>query len=192
MVQQFAASITQYSIAHEWIDASQREWCQYAMEKQLGKLLFGCISLLLMIFTQAWLPMMSFISVCFLFRERMGGWHANHVWSCQLLSIGAVISAVFILGPFIEPLDWWLMVCTDVIIVLVTLITPPVYPPEAHFSQEVKTANTKWKNRMLVCLIFLQFISLFICGTVFFVYSLIGLVFTDFSVLLQYFKLQRG
>lgn len=60
MVQQIAASITRYSISRNWIDASQREWCQYAMEKQFGQLLFGCMSLLLMICTQTWLPMISF------------------------------------------------------------------------------------------------------------------------------------
>ena len=192
MVQQIAASITRYSISRNWIDASQREWCQYAMEKQLGQLLFGCMSLLLMICTQTWLPMISFISVCYLFRARMGGWHAKHIWSCQLLSMGTVIVAVFVLGPIIEQINCHLLFCIDALIILATLIMPPIYPIEAHFSQSVKKANVKRKNQMLVCLLILQFISLLASGTEFILYSLIGLVFTDFSVFLQYFKLQGG
>lgn len=192
MVQQIAASITRYSISRNWIDASQREWCQYAMEKQFGQLLFGCMSLLLMICTQTWLPMISFISVCYLFRARMGGWHAKHIWSCQLLSMGTVIVAVFVLGPIIEQINCHLLFCIDALIILATLIMPPIYPIEAHFSQSVKKANVKRKNQMLVCLLILQFISLLASGTEFILYSLIGLVFTDFSVFLQYFKLQGG
>ena len=186
MVQQIAASITRYSISRNWIDDSQREWCQYAMEKQLGQLLFGCMSLVLMICTQTWLPMISFISVCYLFRARMGGWHARHIWSCQLLSMGTVIVAVFVLGPIIEQINCHLLFCIDALIILVTLIMPPIYPIEAHFSQSVKKANAKRKNQMLVCLLILQFISLLAGGTEFILYSLIGLVFTDFSVFLQY------
>lgn len=191
MIKQFASVITQYSVTHDWIESSQYAWCQYALEKQLAKMLFFFVCIILVIFTHTWVETGSFILIFYLFRSRMGGWHANHVWSCQIISIALVIMITFVVGPFLECLRQPTLIVIDITIITVTFFVAPLYPVEAHFTQAVKISNMTRKNIMLLILMILQGISLVVSGPSFLTYSLLALLITDFSVLLQYFKLKK-
>lgn len=191
MIKQFAAAITQYSIAHNWIESSQYAWCQYALEKQLAKMLFFFVCLVLVIFTHTWIKVGAFILTFYLFRSRMGGWHANHVWSCQLISISLVIMITFVVGPFVECLRQPTLIIIDITIITVTFFVAPLYPVEAHFTQAVKVSNMTRKNVMLLIMMILQGVSMVTLGPSFLTYSLLALLITDLSVLLQYFTLKK-
>ena len=191
MIKRLATSITEFSIAHNWIDHAHYAWCQYALEKELGKMLFFVLCLFLMELTHTWLEVGSFILVFYLFRSRMGGWHAQHVWSCQLISMTLVIIVTFVLGPFVESMHQSVRIALDLVIIIITFFVPLVYPLEAHFTQTIKKSNMVRKNVMLFVLAILQGTNLFIIWSPFLTYSLIALLFTDISVLLQYFKLKK-
>ena len=191
MIKRFAALITKYSVTHNWIEGSQYAWCQYALEKQLAKTLFFFVCLLLVIFTHTWVEVGAFILVFYLFRSRMGGWHASHVWSCQLVSIALVIMITFIIGPIVKHLGQPTLITVDITIVTITFFVTPLYPVEAHFTQTVRTSNMTRKNVMLLILIILQGISMIALGPSFLAYSLLALLITDLSVLLQYLKTKK-
>lgn len=191
MVKRLAATITQYCISHNWIECSKSQWCQYAAEKILGKLAFSWQCLLLGILTGRFCEMIVFVLTFYAFRERMGGWHANHFWSCQILSVAITVSAVIFFGPCLEGASLLFSVTINIIIVLLTCCSKPAYPVAVHFTAEIKYLNTKKKNRMLIGLVVFQIFTLIVCDSTIFVYSLLALAFTDFSVLLQYIKLQK-
>lgn len=192
MIKQLAISATKYFVSRNWIDATQSEWCQYAIEKQLGKILICTICLIFMALTHTWNKVLPFVVVFNLFRERMGGWHAKHFWSCQAMSTGLVVLITFIIGPFMECMYLPMQIALDILAVTITYFASPVYPIEAHFTQAVKHSNSKRKNQMLLILVVLQGMTMSFFGVIFLVYSLLALLFTDLSVLLQYFKLQKG
>lgn len=191
MVRQIATLVTQHSISRNWIDVSQCGWCQYALEKQLGKTLFFFICLLLMVVTHKWVEMISFTFVFYCFRMRMGGCHANHVWSCQLISLGLVILFIFVIGPFMECIWQPIIIAIDITAITITYFVRPVYPEEVHFTHAVAVSNTKKKNKLLLVLAVSHIIGLMMHSTLFLTYSLLALLITDVSVLLQYFKRQK-
>lgn len=77
MIKQFAASITQYSVTHNWIEPSQYDWCRYALEKQMCKIPFFLVCLVLTIITHLWIQVGAFVFAFYFLRCRMGGWHAS-------------------------------------------------------------------------------------------------------------------
>lgn len=191
MIKQLASSIAHYSIAHNWIDESYIEWCQYTMEKQIGKLIFGTICLLLMGLTQTWFEVITFVLTFYLFRERLGGWHAKHYWSCQAISIGVVALSVFIIGPLVNRMSLPKLIILDAFGLLITYFTVPLYPTAVHFSDEIKHSNTKQKNVLLLIFTIAHALTITIWDHMFLTYSLIALVIADLSVLLLYLTSKR-
>lgn len=191
MIKELATSITQYSVTHDWIESSQYDWCRYALEKQLCKTLFFLVCLVLTIITHLWIQVGAFVFTFYLFRCRMGGWHANAIWSCQILSFVLLVGITLFIGPAVEYIPLFALIAIDTIIIIATYFVPPVYPKEAHFTQEIKRSNIQKKNAFLLILVVLQVLSMTIFGPLFLIYGMLGLVFTDISVLLQYFKIKN-
>lgn len=185
MIQKIASNLTAYSIERQWIDPSKAQWCRYALEKRLGMMIFAAMCCLLAVVTAAWAELFSFVLVFYLFRQRLGGWHAKTFWSCQLISLGTLIAAVILIGPILEQADPSVLVGSDALLIACTYFLKPVYPASAHFSQEVRAANTKRKNQMLLGLLLLQLMILKLSGFLFLIYSSLGLVIADLSVLFQ-------
>lgn len=193
MIQKAALRLAEYSIAHKWIDPSKAQWCSYALEKQIGTMFFITMCLLTAAMTAAWAELFSFVLVFYLFRQRMGGWHAKHFWTCQLLSLVVVVSAVVIIGPLLEWVNLYTIVGTDIFVIVSTFFLKPSYPTSAHFSREVLLVNVKRKKLLLLELIALQLVCLKLGRFSFLTYSLLGLTTADLSVLLQYgVKYKKG
>lgn len=191
MIQKIASELTDYSVAHSWIDSSKAQWCRYALEKRLGAMFFTAFCLLIAAVTATWIKLFSFVAVFYLFRKRLGGWHAKTFWTCQLLSFGTVITAVVIIGPIMEYTKLPFLICADILLSVFTCLLKPAYPASAHFSQEVRAANTKRKNQLLFGLILLQFLSLKLGQVLFLIYSCLGLAIADLSVLFQIYVQQK-
>ena len=185
MIQKIASSLTDYSIERQWIDPSKAQWCRYALEKRLGMMLFAAMCCLLAAATATWVELFSFVLTFYLFRQRLGGLHAKTFWSCQLISLGTMIAAVILIGPILERASPTVLIGSDILLIVCTFFLKPVYPDSAHFTQEVRAANTKRKNQMLLELLLLQLFTLKLSGFLFLIYSFLGLAIADFSVLLQ-------
>ncbi len=191
MLQKIAYKIATYSAARSWIDSSKIPWCQYALEKQLGALFFLALCVLLAIITSKWLELFTFVSVLYIFRQRLGGWHTKHFWSCQLVGLGVVIVSIKIVGPMLEALPSYAVLIINLIALFVAFFIRPVYPTSAHFPQEIRQANSKQKNRHLLILAILQCLSVAITLNRFLIYSCLGLTIVVASVMLEY-MIKRG
>lgn len=185
MIQKIASNLTDYSIAHSWIDPSKAQWCRYALEKRLGMVFFAAMCCLLAAVTATWAELFSFVLIFYLFRQRLGGLHAKTFWSCQLISLGAMIAAVIMIGPILERASPTVLIGSDILLIVCTFFLKPVYPDSAHFSQAVRAANTKRKNQILLGLLLLQLLTLRLSGFLFLIYSFLGLAIADLSVLFQ-------
>ena len=188
MLQKIALNLTEYSIKQKWIDPTQSQWCQYALEKRLGFIFFAMMCILLAAVIHEWVALFSFVVVFYVFRQKMGGWHAHSFWLCQLISLGTVIVAVVILGPLLEQVKPSVIISLDIPLIAWTYFLKPAYPPALHFSQKIREANTKRKNQMLLWLTIFQLLSLMLTGFSFLIYSILGLAIADLSVLVQMYK----
>ena len=109
-----------------------------------------------------------------------------------MLSFVLLVGVTLFIGPAVESIPLFAIIVIDTVIIIATYFVPPVYPMEAHFTQEIKRSNIQKKNTLLLILVVLQCLSMLISKLEFLSYSMLGLVFTDVSVLLQYFKLKNG
>lgn len=191
MIQKIASSLTVYSVSHNWISSSKTQWCQYALEKWLGMLVFVAICCLFAAITSTWIEVLIFTSVLYLFRRRLGGWHARTFCYCQLISIGTVIATILFIGPLLEFVAATTLIILDISIIICTYALRPIYPGSAHFTQDITLANTKKKDHLLLILVIFQCIFLKLDFSLFLTYSFLGLAIADISVLLQYYKTRR-
>lgn len=138
------------------IQDEERLLCIYSVEKRLfTALFFLCLlplSLLLHVFQQAAV----YSLVLYLLRRRFGGWHASKAWACQLLSLLIVFVNTCLLGLLVKQLPIKIVWMIDALILMIALITKPIYPPQVHFGQDVVVANHRRKNLFLLIIILLQ------------------------------------
>lgn len=191
MIQKIASSLTEYSVSRNWISSSKTQWCQYALEKRLGMLVFISICCIFAAITSTWIEVLIFTLVLYLFRRRLGGWHARTFCSCQLISIGTVIATILSIGPLLELVATTTLIILDISVIICTYALRPIYPSSAHFTQDITLANTKKKNHLLLILVVFQCICLKLKYSLFLTYSLLGLAIADISVLLQYYNTRR-
>lgn len=149
-------AIAEASISRGWIKAQDKLWCVYAVEKKLITL---CFFLLMIPFAVALdvLPQAAVFSCAFyLLRRRFGGWHAPYAWLCQVISIALVLAITLLVGPAMMKFPSLVIWGSDAIVVAIAIMQPPVYPPQLHFDQEIKRANAKKKNLVLLIVLGLQ------------------------------------
>lgn len=188
MVQNLALKLTQYAIEHQWIRDSDVRWCQYAIEKHLSTLLFVAVCLIFAMSTGTILNTLVFILVFFIFRRRMGGWHTKHFWTCQLVSIGTVVMAVILVGPWLEQINPYIFIMADAFVILWMWKMKPNYCDSAHFTKEIQAANNKQKVRLLVDVVVFQVICFRLEKYSLLIYIFLGLTIAALSVMLEYFK----
>lgn len=180
-----ACYIAAYSIDHGWIDERYQDYCWYAIERRLEFCLFMFVQCILSILLGKPVEAFIFVAVSLMFRQRMGGIHANAPWVCQLLSQSCVVFVVLVLGPLFERVTEPLRYVVDVLAIFMMAIIKPSVPPQVHFSQSEIVSNTRRKNFLLVCLVVLQLLSLKRIEGTFVLYSSLGLLFVIISVLLE-------
>lgn len=180
-----------YCVSRNWIDYSKLNWCSYAIERRLETALFAFIVFAFSLITKTYLKSFSFVFTLYFFRSRMGGWHAKHVWSCQLISVGTLIVAVLLVGPILEKMRSLTLLILDILTIVTVFFTKPVYPQQAHFTQSEIKANIKSRNLMLIVLILVQGISLWLAEKTITLYSCLALMFTVMAVLLELFYNRR-
>ena len=182
--------IATYSVDHGWIEDDECFICCYAFERRLTLALFFVIQLLIYVPAGKIPEAFIYVVVVLSFRSRMGGIHANNIWICQAISTGSVLFSVFFLGPCVEQFHPILIILLNIAITLTSLFLKPSYPPQVCFSHHDKNGNIKRKNLMLFVLLLMQVLSARSLGMLFTIYSSIGLLFVNITVILgkQYYK----
>lgn len=193
MIHRIADRFAKHCVANGWIEESKIYWCRYAIEKRLGTAVFVVLVLIWLMITKTYIKTLTFVIVLFAFRRRIGGWHSQNAWSCQIISIGTVVLAVSLVGPAMERLALNILIFMDVTLMISTFFINPVYPAQAHFSQAEKHANAKRKNILLLILCLVQGISWTFMNSNITVYSFLGLAAAVVAVALGYFlKIERS
>lgn len=179
-----AYQIASHSVARGWISDDDLAICCYAVERRLLSAFFF-LALSLLIVPLGKVPeAIIFTSVVLAFRQRMGGIHARNEWECLFISISTVMVSVVVLGPLLEQLSLLAICVLDAILIICTYFLEPSYPPQVHFDQQVIDANANRKNVLLAILAILQIISIKWLNNFFVVYSSLGLLFVNLTVII--------
>lgn len=180
-------AIAEACISRGWIEARKKSWCAYAVEKKLISLCFFLLMIPFAVALDVLLQAAVFSCVFYLLRRRYGGWHAPYAWLCQVISIALVLAVTLLVGPAIMQLPSLVVWGADAIVVAVAIIQPPVYPPQLHFDQKIKLANTKKKNLVLLVVLVLQLgFGIFVKDV--FVYSFLAVLAGVISVYIEIFQ----
>ena len=187
-------AIAEACISRGWIEAQKKSWCAYAVEKKLISLCFFLLMIPLAVVLDV-LPQATVFSFDFYLLRRYGGWHAPYAWLCQVISIALVLVVTLFVGPVIMQLPSLVVWGADTIVVTVAIMQPPVYPPQLHFDQEIKRANTNKKNLVLLIVLGLQLgLGIFVKDVL--VYSLLavlaGIISVYIEILQQHIYRKRG
>lgn len=187
-----AYRISSYSVTHGWINADDQAICCYAFERRLLTSFFLLTQLLIYAPTGKIAEASIFIAVVLTFRRRTGGIHANSAWLCQVISTAVVLLSVFVLGPLLGRLPPLIIIISDGVLILLSFLLKPSFPPQVHFTQQDIDGNIQRKRLMLVALILIQVISIRLINMLFVIYSSIGLLFVIITVILGKLIYRKG
>lgn len=177
-------AIAEASISRGWIKAQDKLWCAYAVEKKLISLCLFLLIIPIALVLDVLLQALIFSCVFYLLRRRYGGWHAPYAWLCQVISIALVLVVTLFVGPAMMKFSSFALWVMDAIVMTVGILQPPVYPPQLHFDQKIKQANTKKKDLVLIVVLGLQLVGGILVKDVL-VYSLLAVLAGVISVYIE-------
>lgn len=169
-------SLTSRFIDNGWISEEDTPFFQYALDSFIGKTVFFVLLTIICVILHCFKEALIFSIVFLAFRSRMGGWHANSRWLCQLLSIGIVIVSSCILGPQFEKLHISILVSLNLSAIVISFFLSPAYPPQLHLSQDEIKGNIYKKNQLLIVLILIQLPLIFLLDYRILSYTSLGLI----------------
>ena len=185
MIHKGAEAIANICCNRGWVQKDLQSWCIYTLEKWLGILLFISSILLWTILSGLYLETISFLIPFYFLRRRAGGCHADSSHTCFIISISLIIIVSSIVGAWLLAFPIWILVIADVIVVAIALFLPPAYPPQVHFTEMEKDANSRKKNSLLMLYFSLQLCSVFFFGNRVLAYSLCGIAFCVVTIIIQ-------
>ena len=158
MLHTYAIKITSLCIGKQWIDAEDRDWCIYTVEKWIMILLFFSAIIIWMVGSGKYIETIATVGSFYAIRRRAGGYHAPHPWICLLTSATIVIASTTLFCSTISRLPCGVFWGLNLAAVTIAIIVRPEYPPQANFSASEKRENTKRKNILLFFLLVCQLI----------------------------------
>ena len=185
MIHILSCYFASYCATHDIIDQQHFSHLQYKTEIFLQSMVFVFCIILLSAITHLQIETGILTLTIYLFRKRMGGWHASRPWICFIISLALILIMTLIVAPLANdaPKSIFFLVCLA--LDFVVAILPPAFPPQLHFSTQEKNANIKRKNQLLVVVIAIQIIAFLWCDFRIDIYTFLGLAITVFSVLLE-------
>lgn len=185
MIHQLSCHFASYCVTHDIIDQQHFSHLQYKTEILLRTLVFMLCLILLSAITHLQIEIGILTLTIYLFRKRMGGWHASRPWICFIISLALILIMTLIVAPLATnaPKSMFFLLCLA--LDFVVAILPPAFPPQLHFSTQEKNANIKRKNQLLVIVIIIQIIAFLWCDFRIVIYTFFGLAITVISVLLE-------
>ncbi|MEG2718727.1 MAG: accessory gene regulator B family protein [Clostridia bacterium] len=190
MYHKSAIKLADYCVARGWIGEERYYWCVFAMEKWLLLSAFGFIVVCWMCFSGRYLETLFFLLPLYLLRRRMGGWHAQHAWTCMLISMVVIICAGYI-GDALEQNNVYIMVMIDIAVILCGMSLKPAYPHQAHFTQDDAAANEKKKNHLLLGVLCFQLLTVAFGNDEILTYTLLGIALAIVSVIIEKIKIGK-
>lgn len=188
MIHNAADRLTAIFIKKEWIREDLAPFCSYALETRMGTLLFFALLTVISLALHKCTEALVFSVTLFLFRRRMGGWHAPSAWICQTVSVCVMLFVVFVAGPLLIRLGVYGIFASNAIIIAASFVVPPAIPPQMHLTDTEVVASVKKKNRLLLILIVLQFPLHWVWGEEAIAYTTLGLSFGIISIIHEKIK----
>ena len=111
MVHGMAISVASFFVRKQYISDKLYDWCVYAVERRIQKLLVLGLILAVAFFTDTVVESFIFYVGFISFRKRMGGYHAATPIACGIESILLVQAGVWLLQPALESYARSLGVC---------------------------------------------------------------------------------
>lgn len=192
MLQKVSFRLTEWFYQHQWIEENNYTWCLYVVEKKLLQICFLLILSVCCILSKQYLNTLVFMATLYLVRGRIGGWHAPYAWLCILLTTVETLTVLYIAAPVlmdIKPFFTWAL---NLLLLLIALMTDPIYPPQLHFDQEVISANRRKKNLILVCIVLIQIVSFGLGMERILIFSFNGILVSMLLVFAEKFKQKYG
>ena len=175
MYNKIAEKTALFFVSRNLITVDRIPWCKYTLIRWLSTLQLYLILLIIALLLGRYLELLCFCFSLLSLRRRMGGWHAKKAWVCQLLSVFAPLICVYLLGPFIERVPFGVTVAWCFLINTAAFILKPVYPPQTHFDENIRTANDRKKRWLLILIVAIQIISIPLIGWNVMIYCSLGI-----------------
>lgn len=141
MVHGMAISVASFFVRKQYISDKLYDWCVYAVERRIQKLLVLGLILAVAFFTDTVVESFIFYVGFISFRKRMGGYHAATPIACGIESILLVQAGVWLLQPALESYARSLGVCFGIVVIAVVLLVRPANHPNMHMTPEEVQAN---------------------------------------------------
>lgn len=185
MMRQGAERLTEVFCKRNLVDEELRDWCIYTVEKWLGILLFFLAVTVWMLISGRYLETLYFLVPFYLFRRRIGGYHAESQAMCFFLSIAIVIFVSAFLGEWLLALPEKLLFLLDALAIALVLVASPAYPPQLNFTEEEKKANLVRKNILAAGIFLAQIFTAIALEPGLISFSFCGICFVLITVLIQ-------
>lgn len=184
MIHSASRRLTKFFFDYGWLKNDQIDWCIYSIEKTLSRCLFCGMVLIYIAISGKALQAGSFISVFYLFRQHLGGYHTKHHWSCQILSVGLVVTICSLIGPIAEKLDYVFLLFANGCALLILFVIKPSFPKQMHLTADEQEFHTCRVKELLVVCAGMQCLIVLI-SKICYVYTLLGLIVVIISVVIS-------
>lgn len=171
MVHGMAISVASFFVRKKYISDKLYDWCVYAVERRIQKLLVLIAILIIAGFTHTVLESLIFYVGFILFRKRMGGYHASSSMRCLVISVLLIQAGVKGFQPILEPYAHFWGICFGIIVISIVLFVPPANHPNMHMTPEEVQANWARAKSTLVPLVAVLMAGLFWAPSAHWVFS---------------------
>lgn len=192
MVHKLSCYLTKWFYQHKWIEESNYEWCIYAVEKKLLQICYLLILSVCFVASKQYLNAFVFMATLYILRCRIGGWHAPYNWLCISLTTIAALIVIYFFAPALMNTNDIFIWVLDILLLVVTFLTDPIYPPQLHFDQEVVSANRRKKNVILIYIVLIQIVSFGFGMEQILIFSFNGMLVSVLLVFIEKFKQKTG
>lgn len=191
MLHSFATKAATAALNRKLICVDRFEWCVYCLEKLLLKLVFAFWLTLLAVITKRYVEIITFLAGFLPMRSKLGGWHAKRAWVCQMISLFLIFLLCCILPVHIYRIPKSVAAIGTLGTLGIALAVKPVYSPQLHFNDQVREANFRKKNRIVLIIAIVQVVFIIADKVHSASYLTIGVLVSLASLLIEY-NIERG
>ena len=130
----------QRCVEKQIIENKHVDWFVYGLEKRFSTLMLSIPFVILAIAISNLPCAISFFISFFVLREYIGGFHANTVWGCLIISLLSESALFFLVYPFLSPIA---VACITIVSIVYIYIRSPYNHPNMHLTDKEITACRK-------------------------------------------------
>ena len=147
--------VAEYAVKNKLLSMEKKAWLIYILQKYISAILIICIiEVTEGVLNKALQAAMLTVTILSL-RRIIGGWHANTIIGCYMVSLLCIIGTIHVLTPLLVSWEYSPILLSALSIYAFKV--KPIYPKQCAFSDEVVRANLVKKNRRLMLLYFNSF-----------------------------------